>query len=47
VTIAWYAFCGSGGSGGSVGITFAIPINVAKSLLPTLEKGGTASNAGR
>jgi S1-C subfamily serine protease len=37
----------SGGSGGSVGIAFAIPINVAKSLLPRLEKGGTASNTGR
>jgi S1-C subfamily serine protease len=31
----------SGGSGGSVGIGFAVPINTAKAQLPQLEKGGT------
>jgi S1-C subfamily serine protease len=37
----------SGGSGGSVGIAFAIPIDTAKRELPTLEKGGTVvSDAG-
>jgi S1-C subfamily serine protease len=31
----------SGNGGGNVGIAFAIPINTVKSLLSTLEKGGT------
>jgi S1-C subfamily serine protease len=37
----------SGGSGGSVGIAFAIPIDTAKSELPALEKGGTVGNGSR
>jgi S1-C subfamily serine protease len=37
----------SGGSGGSVGIAFAIPIDTAKSQLPTLEKGGTVGSGSR
>ena len=30
----------TGGSSGSVGIGFAVPINTAKRLLPELKKGG-------
>lgn len=35
----------SAGSGGSVGIGFAVPINTAKAELPQLEKGGTLRGA--
>jgi S1-C subfamily serine protease len=35
----------SGGSGGSIGIGFAVPINTAKTELPQLEKGGTLRGA--
>ena len=35
----------SGGSGGSVGIGFAVPINTAKSEIAQLEKGGTVRGA--
>jgi S1-C subfamily serine protease len=35
----------TGGSGGSVGIGFAIPIDTAKKLLPTLKKGGKVERA--
>src|SRR5271166_6317125 len=35
----------TGGSGGSVGIGFAVPINKAKSEISRLEKGGTVTGA--
>jgi S1-C subfamily serine protease len=35
----------TGGSSGSVGIGFAVPINTAKGELPQLEKGGTVRSA--
>ena len=35
----------TGGSNGSVGIGFAVPINIAKSLLPQLKKSGTVERA--
>jgi S1-C subfamily serine protease len=35
----------TGGSRGSVGIAFAVPVNTAKSLLPRLEKGGRIERA--
>ena len=34
-----------GGSGGSVGIGFAVPVNTAKGLLPQLKKGGEIRRA--
>ena len=35
----------TGGSSGSVGIGFAVPIDTAKSLLPELKKGGSVDRA--
>jgi S1-C subfamily serine protease len=36
---------GEGGSGGSVGIGFAVPVNTAKSVIPQLESGGRVERA--
>jgi S1-C subfamily serine protease len=35
----------TGGGNGSVGIGFAVPINLAKKVIPQLEKGGTVERA--
>jgi putative serine protease PepD len=36
---------GGGGSGGSVGIGFAVPVNTAKSVIPQLESAGHVERA--